>query len=92
MAHPRRSCFGGDHAARDFVYAVDIEDQVIRRGRSPYRSPVHEEIERARQLIDQRANVLVIDAHIGTVAIPLARCCKELWAIEGILGLSICSN
>ncbi|OFZ90536.1 MAG: hypothetical protein A2W21_11560 [Betaproteobacteria bacterium RBG_16_66_20] len=40
------------------------------------------EIEQARQFCDAGSRVLVVGAHIGTVAIPLARSCEELVAIE----------
>ncbi len=78
----------GDHVAAAIirsggsVYAIDIEDDTVRRKAKPHTSSVEAEIERVAQFIDRDANVLVVGAHIGTVAIPVAKLCRELWAIE----------
>lgn len=78
----------GDHITAaimrdgDFVYAIDIEDQTVRRARERFKPHVGEEIDRISQLIDRDAKLLVVGAHIGMVAIPVSRLCRELWAIE----------
>jgi FkbM family methyltransferase len=83
----RRRLFGTHVAgalmhAGDFVYAIDIEDQAVRPSARRYEPPVGEEIARVTQLVGQSDDVLVVGAHIGTVAIPVARLCRALWAIE----------
>jgi FkbM family methyltransferase len=64
------------------LYAVDVEDDVVRPRPGGHRTHGEEEIARAVAFLDGEANVLVVGAHIGTIAIPLARRCKALWAIE----------
>jgi FkbM family methyltransferase len=64
------------------VFAVDVEDDIVRPRPGGHRTHGEEEIARAVAFLDDQANVLVVGAHIGTIAIPLARRCKALWAIE----------
>jgi FkbM family methyltransferase len=64
------------------VFAVDVEDDIVRPRPGGHRTHGEEEIARAVAFLDSEANVLVVGSHIGTVAIPLARRCKALWAIE----------
>jgi FkbM family methyltransferase len=66
----------------DTIYAIDIEDQAVRPTPQPYKPPVAEEIDRVSRFLDPNAEVLIVGAHIGTVAIPVSRLCRELWAIE----------
>ncbi|MGH7033563.1 MAG: FkbM family methyltransferase [Stellaceae bacterium] len=68
--------------AGDFIYAIDIEDQAVRPIARAYEPPVGAEIARVAALIGPSDDVLVVGAHIGTVAIPVARFCRALWAIE----------
>ena len=83
----RRHLFG-DHVAGalirsgERVYAIDLEDDIVRRRADGYRSPVEEEIRRVAEFVTCDDNVLVVGAHIGTVAIPVAKLCRALWAIE----------
>jgi FkbM family methyltransferase len=78
----------GDHIAGALMrtgnglFAVDVEDDIVRPRPGGHRTHGEEEIARAAQFLDDQANVLVVGSHIGTIAIPLARCCKALWAIE----------
>ena len=64
------------------LFAVDVEDDVVRPRPGGHRTHGEEEIARAVAFLDDQANVLVVGSHIGTIAIPLARRCKALWAIE----------
>jgi FkbM family methyltransferase len=64
------------------IFAVDIEDDIVRPRPGGHRTHGEEEIARAAAFLDDQANVLVVGSHIGTIAIPLARGCKALWAIE----------
>lgn len=41
-----------------------------------------DEMDRIKPFISEESRVLIVGAHIGTLAIPLARCCKEVVAIE----------
>lgn len=63
-------------------FCVDPEDQCLSKSLIETGAYGLEEIERARQLFDASARVLVVGAHIGAIAIPLARHCEELVAIE----------
>src|SRR5690348_3644671 len=83
----RRRLFGTHVAgalmrAGEFVYAIDIEDQAVRPSARRYEPPVGEEIARVAERIGKSDDVLVVGAHIGTVAIPVSRLCRALWAIE----------
>jgi FkbM family methyltransferase len=64
------------------VFAVDVEDDIVRPRPGGHRTHGEEEIARAVAFLDDQTNVLVVGTHIGTIAIPLARRCKALWAIE----------
>lgn len=64
------------------VFAIDMEDAEVRPRPGPPRTHGEEEIARAVAFLDSAANVLVVGAHIGTIAIPLARRCAQLWAVE----------
>ncbi len=83
----RRRLFGEHIAAAIMrsgtgIYAIDIEDDIVRPRAHGHKSVVEEEIRRVAQFIDRDANVLVVGANIGTVAIPVARMCRDLWAVE----------
>jgi len=83
----RRRLFG-DHVAAAIirsgggVYAIDVEDDTVRRKAQGHQSPVEDEIHRVAQFVDRDSDVLVVGAHIGTVAIPVSKLCRKLWAIE----------
>jgi FkbM family methyltransferase len=64
------------------VYAIDIEDDIVRSSAHHYDHQVAEEVRRVGQYIDGDSDVLVVGAHIGTVVVPVARLCRSLWAIE----------
>ncbi|HEY1503362.1 MAG TPA: FkbM family methyltransferase [Stellaceae bacterium] len=80
------------------LFAVDVEDDVVRPRSGGDRTHGEEEIARAAAFLDGEANVLVVGAHIGTIAIPLARHCRALWAVEpnpvsfGLLNHNIALN
>ncbi|ANM31316.1 hypothetical protein ABI59_19665 [Acidobacteria bacterium Mor1] len=64
------------------VFAVDPEDETLGgalRHRGKYSL---EELERLRRFVTPESRVLVVGAHIGTLAIPLAGSCREVVAIE----------
>ena len=63
-------------------FCLDPEDQFVSKSLIETGAYGLEEIERARQLCDTSARVLVVGAHIGAIAVPLARHCEELVAIE----------
>src|SRR5277367_6260859 len=64
------------------IYAIDVEDDIVRPRTRGHQSVVDEEIRRVAPFIDRDASVLVVGANIGTVAIPVAKMCRDLWAIE----------
>ena len=63
------------------IFAVDPEDlevgQKLRAGGFGL-----EEIARLKKYIDHDSNVLIVGTHIGSLAIPLSKHCKEITAIE----------
>lgn len=63
------------------LFAVDPEDlevgQKLRSGGFGI-----EELERLKLLINNKSKVLIVGTHIGSLAIPLSRHCKEITAIE----------
>jgi len=67
---------------RSGVYAIDLEDDAVRASARHYDAQVADEVRRVSDYLEANANVLVVGAHIGTVAIPLAKLCRSLWAIE----------
>lgn len=64
------------------LYAVDPEDQGV--GRRLRRSGEYgrEELEQLEPLLRSDSRVLVVGAHVGTLAVPLALRCREVVAIE----------
>jgi FkbM family methyltransferase len=66
----------------DGMFAVDPEDSVVglRLRRSGKWAP--EEIRRIKQQLTPDSQVLIVGAHIGTLAIPLSRVCSSVVAIE----------
>ena len=63
------------------LFAVDPEDlevgQKLRSGGFGI-----EEVQRLKRFINDQSKVLIVGTHIGSLAIPLAKHCKELTAIE----------
>ncbi|HLA35699.1 MAG TPA: FkbM family methyltransferase [Rhodocyclaceae bacterium] len=64
------------------MYAVNIEDQFIGKSLRETGSYGAGEIELALQHMKPSDRVLVVGSHVGTIAIPLARNCKHVTAIE----------
>ena len=79
-------------------FLVDAEDQYV--GRRLLREGEYglSEIERLKQHIDRDSNVLVLGAHVGTVAIPISHCCRSVCAVEAnprtfrLLQLNVLAN
>lgn len=63
-------------------FCLDPDDQFVSKSLLETGAYGLVEIEQARQFCDAGSRVLVVGAHIGTIAIPLARSCEELVAIE----------
>jgi FkbM family methyltransferase len=64
------------------VFAVDPEDMVVGRAlrrRGSYRAA---ELRGLLALVSPESRVLVVGAHIGAFAIPLARACRDVIAVE----------
>ncbi|HVA13438.1 MAG TPA: FkbM family methyltransferase [Stellaceae bacterium] len=78
----------GEHIAATIMrtgtglYAIDVEDDAVRPRSGGHRTHGEDEIARAAKFIDRESNVLVVGAHVGTIAIPLARLARGLWAVE----------
>lgn len=63
-------------------FAIDAEDFAVGRHLRMNGAYGTEEIERLTPRITADSRVLVVGAHIGTLAIPLSRLCREVVAIE----------
>ena len=61
------------------VDAADLEVGAKLRNKGEYGV---DEINRISQFIDNQSSVLIVGAHIGSLAIPVAKICSELVAIE----------
>jgi len=61
------------------VDAADLEVGAKLRNKGEYGI---DEINRISQFIDNQSSVLIVGAHIGSLAIPVAKICSELVAIE----------
>ena len=63
------------------LFAVDPEDlevgQKLRSGGFGI-----DEVERLKKFINSKSKVLIVGTHIGSLAIPLSKYCKEITAIE----------
>ena len=63
-------------------FAIDPEDWDIGRLLRTYGSYGTAELDRLKGYLDRESRALVVGAHIGTLAIPLSKYCKEVIAIE----------
>jgi FkbM family methyltransferase len=64
------------------LFAVDPEDFVIGRALRTEGAWALGELERFRSYVTRDSRVLIVGAHIGTLAIPISKLCKEVVAIE----------
>jgi len=64
------------------IFAVGADDQFIGRSLRETGSYGLGEIALASQHISKEDEILVVGSHVGTLAIPLARICKHVTAIE----------
>ena len=64
------------------LFAVSVDDMIV--GREVLRTGCwgEAEIQRALKFVQKESTVLIIGAHIGTLAIPLSRHCRHVTAIE----------
>jgi FkbM family methyltransferase len=80
------------------LYSVDPHDSVVGLQLRAHGTYGTDEINRIKPYISEASRVLIVGAHIGTLAIPLARHCKEVVAIEanphtyGLLSINIRLN
>ncbi len=63
-------------------FCVDPDDEIITKSLVETGEYGLDEIEQARQFIHRDSRILVVGAHIGTIAVPLSKLCRELVAIE----------
>jgi FkbM family methyltransferase len=68
--------------AGELRFAVDPEDYGVGRALRRDGHYARDEIERLQPLLRAQDTALVVGAHIGALALPLARRCRELVAIE----------
>lgn len=64
------------------LFAVDVEDMVVGKSLLKQGRYGDDEIERASKFLTTGSNVLIVGAHIGALAIPLAKRCAHVTAIE----------
>lgn len=67
---------------RNGVFAVDPADLEVGAKLREKGEYGISEINQISQLIDSQSSVLIVGAHIGSLAIPIAKICSELVAIE----------
>lgn len=82
MSAPANFIKGVITASPQGIYAVNIEDQFIGRSLRETGSYGAQEISLALQHMKPSDKVLVVGSHVGTIAIPLARSCAHVTAIE----------
>jgi FkbM family methyltransferase len=79
-------------------FCLDPDEQFVSRSLIDAGAYGVGEIEQARGFIRPESRVLVVGAHIGTIAIPLSRACAQLVAIEAnpatyeLLALNVAMN
>ncbi len=64
------------------LFAVDPEDAVIAASLLHNGSWSIAEVNRLQQFLSPESRVLIVGAHIGTLLIPLSKCCREVVAFE----------
>jgi FkbM family methyltransferase len=64
------------------LFAVDPEDFAVGRQLRVNGNYGTDEIERLKPHITSNSRVLIVGAHIGTLAIPISKICKDVVAIE----------
>lgn len=64
------------------LYMVDSEDANVGRHLRQHGNYAIDEINRLKQYITPQSKVLLVGAHIGALAIPLAKVCDKIVAIE----------
>ncbi|MBU0699944.1 FkbM family methyltransferase [bacterium] len=69
-------------SANGLCYAVDPEDYGVGRKLRMTGEYGLDEIERLKPHITPDSKVLIIGAHVGTLAIPISKLCKDVVAIE----------
>jgi len=68
--------------SRNGLFLVDSEDLYLGRRLATEGEYASSEIERLKKHVSEEADVLVVGAHVGTVAIPISRHCHSVTAIE----------
>jgi FkbM family methyltransferase len=63
-------------------FLIDVEDQLIGRCLETYGEYSKDEIEWVQEYLYRDSELLVVGAHIGTLVVPLAKCCRRVVAIE----------
>jgi len=64
------------------IYAVDPEDHVVGWELRNYGDFAPDQVAMVKELVRPESRILIVGAHIGTVAIPLSKLCSEVVAIE----------
>lgn len=64
------------------LFAIDPEDCGVGGNLSRNGSYGVDEIERIKPYITSKSRVLIVGAHVGTLAIPISKSCEEVIAIE----------
>jgi FkbM family methyltransferase len=77
-----RNAIGLLVSGRHGVFAVDPADDVVSRILLDSGTYGESELALAKSFLAPPARVLLVGAHIGTLAVPLSRLCRELVALE----------
>ena len=64
------------------VFLVDAEDMAVGRHLARYGEYGTAELKRLLSVVTEQATVLIVGAHVGTLAVPVSKHCRNLIAIE----------
>jgi FkbM family methyltransferase len=75
-------CYAVIANSSEGLFAIDPRDRGVGRHHLLWGAYAQEELERLKSFVRPSGRVLVVGSHIGSMVIPLARCCRELIALE----------
>ncbi len=87
MSVPRRSLIGRHVEALlvrsdNGIFLVDVEDMTVGRRLARHGEYGTAELKRLLSVITEQSTVLIVGTHIGTLAVPASKHCRNLIAIE----------
>jgi FkbM family methyltransferase len=103
LSRVKRTAFGRNTEAlliqsKNGRLLVDVHDQYVGRHLAYEGEYGRRELEQLRATLSVSDNLLIVGAHIGSIAIPISQCCRSVTAIEAnprsfqLLQMNICIN